>query len=130
MILIVEFNLFHLITLGRKKEYFREILVYFERRYINHSCRNLVAPWCSGYHYCITSFSKTWTQILRILNSCSRRVRDLRWWGSLTMVPARNKAKRLSSVNHTTKTIHHHHHHHHHHIIIIIIITRRRSTTE
>ena len=31
------------------------------------------------------------------------------------MVPAGNKAKRLSSVNHTTKTIHHHHHHHHHH---------------
>ena len=29
------------------------------------------------------------------------------------MVPAGNKAKRLSSVNHTTKTIHHHLHHHH-----------------
>ena len=27
------------------------------------------------------------------------------------MVPAGNKAKRLSSVNHTTKTIHHHHIH-------------------
>ena len=27
------------------------------------------------------------------------------------MVPAGNKAKRLSSVNHTTKTIHHHYHH-------------------
>ena len=27
------------------------------------------------------------------------------------MVPAGNKAKSLSSVNHTTKTIHHHHHH-------------------
>ena len=26
------------------------------------------------------------------------------------MVPAGNKAKRFSSVNHTTKTIHHHHH--------------------
>ena len=31
------------------------------------------------------------------------------------MVPAGNKAKRLSSVSHTTKTLHHHHHHHHHH---------------
>ena len=31
------------------------------------------------------------------------------------MVPARNKGKRLSSVNHTTKAIHHHHHHHHYH---------------
>ena len=29
------------------------------------------------------------------------------------MVPAGNKAKRLSSVNHTTKTIYHHHHNHH-----------------
>ena len=28
------------------------------------------------------------------------------------MVPAGNKSNRLSSVNHTTKTIHHHHHHH------------------
>ena len=27
-------------------------------------------------------------------------------WGSLTMVPAGNKAKLLSWVNHTTKTIH------------------------
>ena len=33
---------------------------------------------------------------------------------SLTLVSARNKAKRLSSPNHTTKTIHRHHHHHHH----------------
>ena len=30
------------------------------------------------------------------------------------MAPAGNKAKRLSSVSYTTKTIHHHHHHHHH----------------
>ena len=28
------------------------------------------------------------------------------------MVPVRNEAKRLSSVNDTTRTIHHHHHHH------------------
>ena len=28
------------------------------------------------------------------------------------MVPAGNKVKHLSSVNHTTKTIHHHHHGH------------------
>ena len=31
------------------------------------------------------------------------------------MIPAGNKAKHLSSVNHTTKTIHHHHHLHHLH---------------
>ena len=28
------------------------------------------------------------------------------------MVPARNNTKHLSSVSHTTKTIHHHHHYH------------------
>ena len=37
-------------------------------------------------------------------------VEHLRWWESLTMVSAGNKAKHLSSVNHTTKTIHYHHH--------------------
>ena len=42
------------------------------------------------------------------LPSCSRRVGDSRWSGSLTMVPGGNKAKRLSLVDHTTKTIHHH----------------------
>ena len=31
------------------------------------------------------------------------------------MVPARNNAN-LSSVNHTTITIHHHYHHYHHHV--------------
>ena len=35
------------------------------------------------------------------------------------MVPAGNKAKRLSLVNHTAKTIHHHHYHHHHHAKIV-----------
>ena len=29
----------------------------------------------------------------------------------VTYIPAGNNAKRLSSVNHTTKTIHHHHQH-------------------
>ena len=66
-----------------------------------------------GYHYYTTSFNKAWTQVLRRFKSCRRRVRDSRRWGSLTMVPAENKAKRLSSVNHTARTIHHHHHHHH-----------------
>ena len=70
-----------------------------------------VAPWRSGYHYCKTSFIKARTQALRRFKPCSWRVGDSRWWGSLTMVPAGNKAKRLSSVNHTTKTIHYHHHH-------------------
>ena len=30
-----------------------------------------------------------------------------------SLAPAENKAKRLSLVSHTTKTIHHRHHHHH-----------------
>ena len=51
-----------------------------------------VAPWCSGYRYCTTSFNKAWTQVLRRFKSCSRRVGDSRWWGSLTVVPAGNKA--------------------------------------
>ena len=54
-------------------------------------------PSCSGYHYSTTSLFK----------SCSRRVGDSRWWGSLTMVSVGNKAKHLSSVNHTMKTTHH-----------------------
>ena len=65
------------------------------------------APWGSGYHYCTTSFIKAWTRVLHRLKSCSQCVWDSWWWGSLTMVPARNKTKSLSSVNYTTKTIHH-----------------------
>ena len=60
----------------------------------------ICALWCSDYHYCATSFNKFWTQVLRRFKSCSR------WSVSLTMVPAGNKAKRSSSVNHTSKTIH------------------------
>ena len=48
-------------------------------------------------------------KILRWFKSCSRRVGESQWWGSLTMAPAGNKAKRLSSVDRATKTIHHHH---------------------
>ena len=60
-------------------------------------------PWCSGYHYCTTSFIKARIQALPRLKSCSRRVGDSRFWGSLTLFPAGNNAKRLSLVNHTTK---------------------------
>ena len=45
---------------------------------------------------------------MRRFKCCSRCVGDSRWWRSLTF-PAGNKAKRLSSVNHTTKIIHHRH---------------------
>ena len=64
-----------------------------------------VAACCSGYHYWTTSFSKAWTYVLRKFKSCLRRVRDLRWSGSLAMGPARNKAKHLSLVNNTIKSI-------------------------
>ena len=50
-----------------------------------------MSPWCSGYRYCKTSFRKVWMQILRWLKPCSRRVKDLKWWEFLTMVPAGNE---------------------------------------
>ena len=75
------------------------------------SCRAKkdVLPWCSGYHFCTTLLKYFWTQVLRSFKPCSRRVGDSRWSGYLTMVPAENEAKRLSSVNYTI-IIHHHHH--------------------
>ena len=72
-------------------------------------------PWCSSYHYCTTFVKKPWTQVRRRFISCYRLVRDFWWWEYMTMIPIGNKAKCLSSVNHTTKTIHHHHRHHHCH---------------
>ena len=45
--------------------------------------------------------------VMRRPKSCSRRVGDWWWWGSLAMVPAWNKAKCLLPANHTTKIIHH-----------------------
>ena len=59
-----------------------------------------------------------WFKIEQRFKSCSRRVRDSWWWGFLTMVPAGNKAKRLSPVNHTKKQFI---------IIIIIFIITQRS---
>ena len=73
---------------------------------------SLMALWCSGYHYCTTSFNKALTQVLHRFKSYSWRVGDSWWWASLAVVQAGNKAKCLSSVNHTTKQF----------IIIIIII--------
>ena len=67
-----------------------------------------VALRCSGYHYYTTSFKQAWTHVLHRFKPCLWSIRDLRWWGSLTMVPAGNKVKCLSLFNHTTKTIHHH----------------------
>ena len=66
-----------------------------------------MGPWCSGYHYCTNSFIKAGTQVLCRFKSCSRRVRYSWWWQSLTMISAGNKAKSLSSVKYTMKTIYH-----------------------
>ena len=66
-----------------------------------------------AYHFgSVTLFIKAWIQVLPKFKSCSRRVGDLRWWRSLTNVPAGNKAKCLSSVNHSAKQF----------VIIVIII--------
>ena len=66
----------------------------------------------SGYatDYCRSSFNKAWIQVLQRFISCLQRVGDLWRWGCMTLVLAGNKAKHLSSVNHSTKTNHHHHH--------------------
>ena len=69
------------------------------------SLRSILALWCSGYHYCTTSFNEAWTKVLHSFKSCSRLVRDSRWWRFLSMVPSGNKAKRLLPVNHTI--VHH-----------------------
>ena len=87
--------------LDRKHKKWRKLKKY------KKTSKYMAITWCSGYHSCATLFNKAWTQILRRFKCCSRRVGDWRWWGSLTMFPTGNKAKRLSSVNHTTKTIHH-----------------------
>ena len=64
-------------------------------------------PCFIGYHYCTTSSNKAWTQVLHKFKCYLRRAACWRF-EMVTMIPAGNKAKRLSSVDHTTKTIHHH----------------------
>ena len=61
------------------------------------------------YDYCTTSFNKAWTRVLCRFKSSSWCIGDSRWWVSLTMFPAGNKAKCFSLVNNIIKTIHHHH---------------------
>lgn len=50
-----------------------------------------VAPWPSGYHYCTTSSKPQF-------KSYSQRVRDSRWSGCLTVVPAGNNALLWSTI--------------------------------
>ena len=45
----------------------------------------LVVLWCSGYHYCTTSFNYAWTQVLHRFKSCLQYAKDLPLWESLTM---------------------------------------------
>ena len=82
----------------------------------------MVSKWSNGHRLCCTRKNKTcrdhfqvwgvvvwWLPLLHkflqlSLNflrrsiSCSRRIRDLRWWGSLTMVSTENQVNRLLSV--------------------------------
>ena len=76
---------------------------------------HVVVPWYSRCQCCTTLLNKIWNQVRRRFKSCLQRVRDSRWGGSLTMVPAGYKANRLSLVNYSTKTIRHHHYYHYHH---------------
>ena len=109
------FNKLIKITFPWKKvnEWRLHVSLCIQNRYTNKCFSSVkricgaVVLWCSGYHYYTISFNKDLSQVLRRFKFCWRRVRESRCWGSLSMVPAANKAKRLSSVNHTTKTIHH-----------------------
>ena len=52
----------------------------------------------------------TKSELMCKLKTCTWRVRDSQWLGSLKKIPAGNKAKSLSSVNQSAKTTHYHHH--------------------
>ena len=76
-----------------------------------------MGPWCSGYHYCTTSFIKARTKVLR-RSDPPRGVSEIRDGEDLWQWPQPEIRLHLSSVNRTTKTIHHHHHPHHHDLYI------------
>ena len=87
-----------------------DIFLRFDTTLLYSFSLHMCTPWCSGYHYC-TASSSTKPELRFCIGSKPARgmseIRDARWWGSLTMALAKNKAKRLLSVNHTTKSIHH-----------------------
>ena len=65
-----------------------------------------------GLAYHVTSqLHSTELKFWSRFKSCYQRVWDLRWWESLTVIPAWNKTLRLSLVNHTTESNHHHYCH-------------------
>ena len=107
------FSIWRALCFSRNLRQFTVAVLPKRFRQIAHSKSASLYMTFFGYHYCTTSFNKAWTQVLCAFKSCSRRVGDSLWWRSLTMVPAGNKAKRLLSVNHTTKTIHYRHHYLH-----------------
>ena len=57
------------------------------------------------YHKCCSHVGCCVIQVPCRFKSCLLHVGDSRWWESLTMVLAGSKAKCLSLVNHTAKTI-------------------------
>ena len=97
---------------GHKNNSRNSFKSFFHIFVVSFSAGGAEVQWLSLLHNFI---QLSLNSVLSRFKPNSRRFGNLRWWGSLTMVPVGNKAKRLSSVNHTTKTIHHHHHHHHHH---------------
>ena len=67
---------------------------------------NYSQNWCRGVVVITTvqlHSTKSELQVRHKFKYCSQHDGYSRWWGSLTMVLAGNKTKRLSSVNHTTK---------------------------
>lgn len=59
-------------------------------------------------HYNINLFNQAWNHVLCSFKPYSWRFGHWQVWESLANVPGENKAKRLPSVNRTTKKIHHH----------------------
>ena len=86
-------------------------------------CTTVTAPWCSGHR--LHNFIQQ-NQVLPRFKSCWWRVENLWWWESMTMAPAGNKVKLLSSVNHSITTILHHHHQR---LVLkyLLIITKRQK---
>ena len=91
---------------------------------------HILAPLYSGYHDRRTSFKWAWTQVLLRFKPYWMHVGDPWLWGSLTMVPVGNKAKHLSLVNHSIKTIHYYNHrHHHHHDLFSLCLNSAKIST-
>ena len=60
---------------------------------------------CNDYHYCTASFNKAWALFQRRFKSNSRRVGDMQWWESFTIVPLEIRLNAFVSQN-SAKSIH------------------------